>query len=510
VAGQAAGLYDVTQTAGHDMVAIIPVAAAAIALLLGLVLRSLIAPFYLVASVVLSYLAAIGLTTLLVIDLGGQDGLIFVLPFLHALYGVGTDLTVTQPPKQGSSPATAFGFTQDIKDIRSGVIAAGTKINISNLSTVEYGILGPSALAAVARQPGVTGAVGGLTLTDATVTGTVPSISAGQGAASYKSSFTTNSFSVEGVDLSNRALGPLSAGRITSGSVLTRADADSDDALVDADYAAQSGLHVNGTVDVGGTNFRIVGVLSAPQGGNPPDVYIPLARAQSIGKNGSASLARDVDTIYVTAASAADITAVQNEISRALPSATVTDSSDLASEVTGSLNSASSLADNLGRWLSVAVLIAAFLLASLLTMTAVTRRVREFGTLKALGWPSRRIVGQVIGESVVIGVAGGAAGVALGFGGAALIDRLAPPLSATVVPNNAASVTGSGRVLGTAALKALSSYSHTVSVTLTAPVTAELIGLAVVLAVAGGLIAGVVGGWRAARLRPAAALARVE
>ena len=429
---------------------------------------------------------------------------------LHALYGVGTDLTVTQPPKQGSSPATTFGFTQDIKDIRSGVIAAGTKINISDLSTVEYGILGPSALSTVARQPGVTGVAGGLTLTDATVTGTVPSISAGGGAASYKSSFTTNSFSVEGVDLSNRALGPLSAGRITSGSVLTRADADSDDALVDANYAAQNGLHVNGTVDVGGTNFRIAGILSAPQGGNPPDVYIPLAKAQSIGKNGSASLARDVDTIYVTAASAADITSVQDEISRALPSATVTDSSDLASEVTGSLNSASSLANNLGRWLSVAVLIAAFLLASLLTMTAVTRRVREFGTLKALGWPSRRIVGQVIGESLVIGVAGGAAGVALGFGGAALIDRLAPKLSATVGSSNPASVSGASRALGTGALKALSSYSHTVSVTLTVPVTAELIGLAVVLALAGGLIAGIFGGWRAARLRPAAALARVE
>jgi putative ABC transport system permease protein len=429
---------------------------------------------------------------------------------LHALYGVGTDLTVTQPPKQGSSAATTFGFTQDIKDIRSGVIAAGTKINISNLSTVQYGILDPAALEKVARQPGVTGAVGGLALTDATVTGTVPSISAGQGAASYRSSFTTSSFSVDGVDVSNRALGPLSAGRITSGHVLTRREANSDDALVDVDYATQNGLKVNEAVDVGGTNFTIVGLISAPQEGNPPDVYIPLAKAQSIAKNGSASLARDVDTIYVTAASAADIGSVQREIAAALPSATVTDSSDLASEVTGSLNSASSLANNLGRWLSVAVLIAAFLLASLLTMAAVTRRVREFGTLKALGWPSWRIVCQVMGESIAVGIVGAAAGVGLGFGGAALIDRLAPKLSATVGPASTPSVTGSGRALGTGALNALHSYSHTVSVTLSAPVTVDLILLAVALAVAGGLIAGMVGGWRAARLRPAEALARVE
>jgi len=43
-----------------------------------------------------------------------------------------------------------------------------------------------------------------------------------------------------------------------------------------------------------------------------------------------------------------------------------------------------------------------------------------------------------------------------------------------------------------------------------APVTIGAVVLAVVLAIAGGLIAGGFGGWRAARLRPAAALARVE
>ena len=78
------------------------------------------------------------------------------------------------------------------------------------------------------------------------------------------------------------------------------------------------------------------------------------------------------------------------------------------------------------------MLVTAFGLASLLTMASVARRVREFGTLKALGWRSRRIIGQVMGESMVIGIAGGAAGVCLGYIGATLIDKLAPKLSATV------------------------------------------------------------------------------
>jgi putative ABC transport system permease protein len=314
------------------------------------------------------------------------------------------------------------------------------------------------------------------------------------------------------VDPAKSALGPLSAGKLTSGSTLTPGDANSDDALVDSGYAAQNKLGVNGTVGVGGTSFKIIGIVSVPQGGSPPDAYIPLAKAQSIGKTASSGLSGRVNTIYVSAASAADVPAVQKEISKVLPSATVTDQNDLASEVTGSLSSTSSLANNLGKWLSVAVLAAAFLLASLLTMAAVARRVREFGTLKALGWRSRRIIGQVMGESIAIGLIGGAVGVGLGYGGAAAIDKLAPKLSATVGASNAASVTGPGQAAGAgaqSALKALTSATHTVSVTLTAPVTVNLILLAVVLAIAGGLIAGAFGGWRAARLRPAAALTRV-
>jgi putative ABC transport system permease protein len=264
---------------------------------------------------------------------------------------------------------------------------------------------------------------------------------------------------------------------------------------------------------VGGTSFEIIGIVSVPQSGNPPDAYMPLAKAQSIGQLSSTSkLTGKVNAIYVSAASAADISAVQAGISHALPGATVTDQDNLASEVTGSLASASSLAANLGRWLSAAVLVAAFGVASVLTMAAVSRRVREFGTLKALGWRSRRIVGQVMGESLVTGIAGGVLGVGLGYAGIALIDKLAPKLTATVGASNAASATGPGRALGAGTggvAQTLDGTSHTVSVTLTAPVTVNVILLAVLLALAGGLIAGSFGGWRAARLRPAAALARV-
>ncbi len=423
---------------------------------------------------------------------------------LHALYGVGTDITVTQPPKPGSGDSTSFGFRQQIRSVRSGQLAAGTSVNINDLVNAGLGTLNASAVGTVARQRDVAAAVGGLALTDVTVTGTVPALNAGSG--TFSSNFTTRSFTADGVDLSHPALGPLSSAHLTAGRTLTSADASSNDAVLDADYAAQQNLKVNSTVSVGGTNFRVIGIVRAPQGGTPPDVYLPLASAQSIGKTGSASLADQVNTLYVSATSAADIPAVQAEISKVLPSATVADASDLASEVTGSLASATSLVSNLGTWLSAAVLIAAFLVASLLTMTAVARRVREFGTLKALGWRSRRIVGQVMGESIAIGIIGAAVGVGLGCGGAAVITGLAPRLSETV--GSAAAASGSGQ-LG-AALRNLTATTHTVSVTLTAPVTLTVVGLAVTLAIIGGVVAGSLGGWRAARMRPAAALTRVD
>jgi ABC-type antimicrobial peptide transport system permease subunit len=425
---------------------------------------------------------------------------------LHSLYGVGTDVTVTQPPAKGASQGISFGFRQEIQQIRGGQVAAGTNINVNQLVNSQYGTLGAGSVSTAGRQHDVTGAAGGLTLNDVTVTGTVPAISAGGGAGSISSSFTTSQFTVDGVDVARTSLGPLSSAKVTSGTGLTASDANADDALVDSAYATQYKLHTGSTIDVGGTKFTIIGIVAAPQGGNPPDVYVPLAKAQAIGTTGSAKLSGKVNTIYVSAASAADIPAVQQEMNMALPGATVTDSSDLAGEVTGSLSSASSLASNLGKWLSIAVLIAAFGVASLLTMAAVTRRVREFGTLKALGWRSTRIIGQVLGESIVIGIVGGAAGIGIGYAGASLIDKLAPRLSATI--GSAGASAGTGPAAGL--IKGLSNTAHTVSVTLTAPVTADVIAIAVALAIGGGLIAGLFGGWRAARLRPAAALTKVE
>jgi ABC-type lipoprotein release transport system permease subunit len=421
---------------------------------------------------------------------------------LHSLYGVGTDVTVTQSPTAGSGGGTRFNFAGGA----GGQQSSGTSFSRDILAGGGMGTIKSSSVTTVSGLKDVSGAAGVLVLNDVKLSGTVSAGggqpgaqggTGGSGSGSGSGSISSSSFTVTGVDPAGDSLGPLASGTITSGHNLTTAESDSDAAVVDSNYASAQNLKVGSSITVAGKTFTVIGIVQAAQGGSSADVYIPLARAQAL-----ANMPGEVNTIYVSAASASDVSAVSSEISRALPTATVTNSSDLASEVTGSLSSASTLANNLGKWLAVAVLAAAFGLASILTMSAVSRRVREFGTLKAMGWNSRRIIRQIMGEALVIGIVGGAAGVAIGYGAAALVQALAPPLTAST-----ASASGGS---GARFARAAPSAAHTVAVHLTAPVTLGAVTLAVVLAIAGGLIAGSFGAWRAARLRPAAALARVE
>ena len=99
------------------------------------------------------------------------------------------------------------------------------------------------------------------------------------------------SFTVDGADITQPKLGPLSDAAVSSGRAFTAADADKNVALVDKGYAASNGLKVGGTMKIGGTSFTIIGLVAQPEGSNPPDVYIPLARAQAIAEQGPAAAA---------------------------------------------------------------------------------------------------------------------------------------------------------------------------------------------------------------------------
>ncbi len=84
--GEAPAFYDISSISDSDLARVVPVAIVVIGLLLCLVMRSLIAPLYLIASVALSFFAALGLSVILFIKIGGDSGLTFILPFLMFIF----------------------------------------------------------------------------------------------------------------------------------------------------------------------------------------------------------------------------------------------------------------------------------------------------------------------------------------------------------------------------------------------------------------------------------------
>jgi putative drug exporter of the RND superfamily len=86
VGGEAPAFYDISQISDSDLVHVVPIAIVVIGLLLCLVIRSLVAPLYLIASVALSYFAALGLCVIIFIKIGGNSGLTFILPFLMFIF----------------------------------------------------------------------------------------------------------------------------------------------------------------------------------------------------------------------------------------------------------------------------------------------------------------------------------------------------------------------------------------------------------------------------------------
>jgi ABC-type antimicrobial peptide transport system permease subunit len=307
----------------------------------------------------------------------------------------------------------------------------------------------------------------------------------------------SSTYTIAGVDPSTPGVGVVTASLVTKGRfIASRTSAAAREALVSASYASREGLKVGSKLNLNGTVFTVVGFVRPPLGGQTADVYLSLAALQTLS-----SQKGSVNVLLVRAESGASVADVQKQIETLYPRAQVASAQQVADSISGSLVDAASLSKRLGTSLAVLAAVAAFLLAVLLTLSSVGKRVRELGTLKALGWTQWLVVRQVMGESLAQGVLGGVIGVLLGVVVAAAIGALGPTLSAS-------SSTGGGD--GFFGLGEVTARSVSDQVALTAPIAAGVLVAGFLLAVVGGLIAGAAGGFRASRLRPADALRQVE
>ena len=115
VGGDTAAYYDVSTVIGHDMKVIFPLAGLAILLILLLTLRSLLAPLYLMGSVVLGFGATLGASVLVFQGILGHHGIDFQLPLVVYLFvaSIGTDYNILitsrlrEEAERGATPRQA-------------------------------------------------------------------------------------------------------------------------------------------------------------------------------------------------------------------------------------------------------------------------------------------------------------------------------------------------------------------------------------------------------------------
>jgi putative ABC transport system permease protein len=226
--------------------------------------------------------------------------------------------------------------------------------------------------------------------------------------------------------------------------------------------------HVGDSLEIQGSNFNVVGVFHGGSALEAGAVIMPLDQMQKLS-----SLQGKVTAFHVRLKPAPAgeshehyLARAQGLIESAVPGVRAVPAAERAS------NNQLVLLAHAAAWgtSSVALLIGILGIANTMAMS-VFERTREIGVLRALGWNSRRVLLLIQLEAAALGMAGGFLGIALGWLALRLLARL--PQTASIVSTS---------------------------------FPPQILAEALAIAIAAGLLAGIVPAWRGARLPPVEAL----
>ncbi len=229
---------------------------------------------------------------------------------------------------------------------------------------------------------------------------------------------------------------PVRARTVTSGRYFSTQEAASGApvAVIGSTTASQlfSGSPIGQSVTINGTVFTVIGELntagSSIAGDQDDTILIPISTfAQRIA---SSSQAASVSSIYLEAAGQGTLSAAYQEAQQALDTAhgTTSASADFsiasqASLVQTATSTTRTLTVLLGGIAAISLLVGGIGVMNIM-LVSVTERIREIGLRKALGAAPAVILRQFLTEASLLGLIGGALGVAVGIAGARLLPGL--------------------------------------------------------------------------------------
>jgi putative ABC transport system permease protein len=184
---------------------------------------------------------------------------------------------------------------------------------------------------------------------------------------------------------------------------------------------------VGDTINLYGQNFTITGTFETGNFMTDNGIMMPLSTLQNLTSNQN-----KVSEVLVKVTDNANVTTVSNTITNAYPNqlstSTAADSANRINQGLGFINTASWAISLL------AIFIGAVGVINTMVMT-VYERTREIGVLKAVGWKNSRILGMILGESIVLTLIAFVVGTVIAVTGVEVLLTLVPSVGNAITPS---------------------------------------------------------------------------
>jgi len=225
--------------------------------------------------------------------------------------------------------------------------------------------------------------------------------SSSSSSSSSGSGFGRGGFSVTGIDSSKLNLVGIS-GSSLNGTIFNNS---ANEIIIGKTAAQNQNKTIGDNITLYNQTFKIVGIYETGSFMTDGGAYLSLSKLQNLTSN-----TNKISNIEVKVDDNANVTQVSQAITNKYPSLATTTALDQANMV----NSILSVINNATWAISLlAILIGGIGVINTMIMS-VYERTREIGVLKAVGWPSRRILGMIVGESIVLTLAAAVVGTVVG------------------------------------------------------------------------------------------------